>query len=102
MAMREIWSMQLSLMKRGGNRANRSMENPRFRAAYDFILLREQTGEFLDGLGDWWTKYQDANEDERQAMVQEINSHRPRNRRPRRRSKGSHQWLRLLSVLAAT
>lgn len=90
MAMREIWSMQLSLMKRGGNRANRSMENPRFRAAYDFILLREQTGESLDGLGDWWTKYQDANEDERQAMVQEINSHRPRNRRPRRRSKGSH------------
>ena len=90
MAMREIWSMQLSLMKRGGNRANRSMENPRFRAAYDFILLREQTGESLDGLGDWWTKYQDANEDERQAMVQEINSHRPRNRRPRRRFKGSH------------
>ena len=89
MAMREIWSMQLTLMKRGGNRANRSMENPRFRAAYDFILLREQTGESLDGLGDWWTKYQDVNEDERQAMVQQLNSHRPRNRRPRRRAKGS-------------
>lgn len=89
MAMREIWSMQLSLVKRGGNRANRSMENPRFRAAYDFILLREQTGESLNGLGDWWTLYQDADDDERQAMIQKINSHRPRNRRPRRRRKGS-------------
>lgn len=89
MAMREIWSMQLSLVKRGGNRANRSMENPRFRAAYDFILLREQTGESLNGLGDWWTLYQDADDDERQAMIQKINSHRPRNRRPRRRHKGS-------------
>ena len=88
MAMREIWSMQLTLVKRGGNRANRSMENPRFRAAYDFILLREQTGECLDGLGDWWTTYQEANEDERQTMVQQLSSHRPRNRRPRRKTKG--------------
>jgi poly(A) polymerase len=88
MAMREIWSMQLTLVKRGGNRANRSMENPRFRAAYDFILLREQTGESLNGLGNWWTKYQDASEDERQDMVQKLNTHRSRNRRPRRRPKG--------------
>lgn len=85
MAMREIWSMQLTLVKRGGNRAQRSMENPRFRAAYDFILLREQTGESLNGLGDWWTKYQDASEDERQHMVRNLNSHRSRNRRPRKR-----------------
>ena len=89
MAMREIWSMQLTLVKRGGNRAQRSMENPRFRAAYDFILLREQTGESLNGLGDWWTQYQDANEDERQSMVQKLNSGRPRKRRPRRRPQGS-------------
>ena len=85
-AMREIWSMQLTLVKRGGNRAQRSMENPRFRAAYDFILLREQSGESLNGLGDWWTKYQDASEDERQNMVQKLNSHRSRNRRPRKRT----------------
>lgn len=89
MAMREIWSMQLTLAKRGGNRASRSMENPRFRAAYDFILLREQTGESLGGLGDWWTNYQDASDDERQNMVQKLHSNRPRKRRPRRRQKGS-------------
>jgi poly(A) polymerase len=89
MAMREIWSMQLTLVKRGGNRASRSMENPRFRAAYDFILLREQTGESLGGLGDWWTNYQDASDDERQNMVQKFHSNKPRKRSPRRRQKGS-------------
>ena len=89
MAMREIWSMQLTLVKRGGNRASRSMENPRFRAAYDFILLREQTGESLGGLGNWWTNYQDASDDERQNMVQKLHSNKPRKRRPRRRQKGS-------------
>jgi poly(A) polymerase len=87
--MREIWSMQLTLVKRGGNRASRSMENPRFRAAYDFILLREQTGESLGGLGNWWTNYQDASDDERQNMVQKLHSNKPRKRRPRRRQKGS-------------
>jgi poly(A) polymerase len=89
MAMREIWSLQLTLVKRGGNRASRSMENPRFRAAYDFILLREQTGESLGGLGDWWTNYQDASDDERQNLVQKLHSNKPRKRRPRRRQKGS-------------
>jgi poly(A) polymerase len=90
MAMREIWAMQLTLVKRGGNRASRSMENPRFRAAYDFILLREQTGESLDGLGDWWTRYQDVSEDERQNMVQKLNTGKPRKRRPRRRPQSSN------------
>jgi len=85
MAMREIWSMQLTLMKRGGSRAKRSLENPRFRAAYDFILLREQTGESLDGLGDWWTRYQDASEDEQEKMVNMLSSGRSGNRRRRQR-----------------
>lgn len=89
-AMREIWSMQLTLAKRGGTRAKRSMENPRFRAAYDFVLLREQTGETLDGLGDWWTQFQDASEDEQHVMVQKLNSGRSRKHRPRRRPKGSN------------
>ena len=89
MAMREIWSMQLTLAKRGGNRADRSMENPRFRAAYDFILIREQTGESLGGLGDWWTNYQNASVCERQNMIQKLPSNKPRKRRPSRRQKGS-------------
>ena len=81
--------MQLTLSKRGGNRANRLMEQPRFRAAYDFVLLREQTGEQLDGLGDWWTKYQDVDEEARHKMVQKLNAGQSKGRRPRRRPRQS-------------
>lgn len=84
-AMREIWSLQLSLPKRTGQRAKRLSEHPRFRAAYDFVLLREQAGENLNGLGDWWTKYQQVNENEQQKMVQTFESTGPKKRRQRRK-----------------
>jgi len=83
--MREIWSLQLMLPKRGGNRAKRLSEHQRFRAAYDFTLLREQAGENLNGLGDWWTTYQEASEDKQQEMVEVLASDGPRKRRSRRR-----------------
>jgi len=59
--MREIWEMQLRLNKRQTKRALNLMYHPRFRAGYDFLLLREQVGESLDGLGAWWTKFQQDN-----------------------------------------
>ena len=59
--MREIWELQLRLPKNGGNRAQKLFQHPRFRAAYDFLLLREQSGEIPSGLGDWWTEYQVQN-----------------------------------------
>ena len=86
--MREIWELQARLHKRGGQQAFRMLNQQRFRAAYDFVLLREQSGEDIQGLGDWWTKFQDASEDERNAMVKDLGkqSHsrkrRPRNRKP--------------------
>ena len=84
--MREIWDLQLHLKRRGGNRAKRLAEHPRFRAAYDFILLREQAGEDLDGLGDWWTQYQDVDEDQRQSMAEDVlnKDKKPKRRRRRR------------------
>ena len=56
-AIREIWQLQLLLQKKEG--AARLMSNPRFRAAYDLLILREYSGESLDGTGMWWTKYQE-------------------------------------------
>jgi poly(A) polymerase len=41
----------------------------RFRAAFDFLLLREQSGEDLHGLGAWWTTYQSAPAEQRSTMV---------------------------------
>ena len=81
--MREIWSLQLRLPRRQGRRAYQLMEHPRFRAAYDFALLREESGEQLDGLGSWWTTFQSANEEDRENMVKALG--KPRYRRQRKR-----------------
>jgi poly(A) polymerase len=83
MPMREIWDLQLTLQKRGGQRAKRLAEHPRFRAAYDFVLLREQAGEDLNGLGDWWTAYQEADEEKRELMANALTQ--PKNKRRRRK-----------------
>ena len=80
---REIWDLQERLSRREGNRAERSFEHPRFRAAYDFLLMREQSGEELQGLGDWWTQYQSVSVDERLKMVAQLAP--PKGKRKRRR-----------------
>jgi poly(A) polymerase len=70
--MREIWELQLKLPKRHGHRAQQVLEQPRFRAAYDLLLLREQSGEQTNNLGQWWTRFQSASEEEKSAMVADI------------------------------
>nr|WP_308425690.1 polynucleotide adenylyltransferase PcnB [Marinobacterium nitratireducens] len=85
--LREIWELQLRLPRRQGNRAARLMEHPRFRAAYDLLLLRETSGEDLGGLSQWWTDYQAANPDDRASLQGEVppGAHKPRSRRRRPR-----------------
>lgn len=88
--MQEIWELQWQLPQRHGSRAERLLEHPRFRAAYDFLLLREHAGEMADGLGAWWTQYQQADATERQALVQALqpDSHRSNRKRHHRRRRG--------------
>ncbi len=57
--MREIWEFQLRLTRRHGKKAAELVEHRRFRAAYDFLLLREQAGEDTGNLGQWWTDFQE-------------------------------------------
>lgn len=91
--MREIWDLQSRLPGRQGMRALRLLDHPRFRAAYDFLLMREDAGEKLNGLGSWWTSFQSANDDEREQMVKDLGkqnaSSRPRRRRPRKPADGT-------------
>ncbi len=82
--MREIWEFQPRLTQRKGRRPARLVENPRFRAAYDFLLLRAESGEVEPELADWWTQYQNAGGEEQGAMDR---AERPRRRRRRRRRK---------------
>lgn len=66
---REIWDLQLKLEKRHGRRPDSTLEHPRFRAGYDFLLLREQVAEITSGLGEWWTQYQSADEVKRRELI---------------------------------
>ncbi len=59
--MKEIWEYQIRLSKTRGRGPKQLVQQPRFRAAYDFLLLREQSGEQLNGLGGWWTQFQKDN-----------------------------------------
>ena len=89
MPMRDIWELQMRLPRRSGRRAAELLEHRYFRAAYDFLLLREQAGEIPEDLGPWWTAFQEANEDTRQGMQKKLSGDKAgpkrRRRKPRHR-----------------
>lgn len=70
--MREIWSMQPRFEKRTGSSPYSMLEQPRFRAGFDFLRLRAQTGEVEPELAEWWEKFSTAYDDERHAMVEAV------------------------------
>jgi poly(A) polymerase len=59
--MQEIWGLQSRFLQTRGKRPQRLLTHPRFRAAYDFLLLRAQSGEADPELASWWTDFQDGN-----------------------------------------
>lgn len=79
--MRELWELQVRLGQRSPKRCEQLIQHPRFRAAYDLLLLREQAGEIEPGLGEWWTQYQEADPAEREQMCQDLGQKAPRKRR---------------------
>ena len=56
--MREIWTLQSRFAHTRGKRPHRLAAHPRFRAAYDFLLLRAEAGEADGALAGWWTDFQ--------------------------------------------
>jgi poly(A) polymerase len=89
MVTRDIWNMQPRLMKRQGKRAFRSLLHPKFRAAYDFLALRNEAGEPLEDIVDWWTRFQEVSANEQESMVAGLSggdkAAKPRRRRRRRK-----------------
>ncbi len=65
------------------------MDHKRFRAAYDFLLLRELAGEQTEQLGEWWTEYQEATDERKLDMKQASNNGRQRKRKRKPRKKSS-------------
>ncbi|RJX74505.1 polynucleotide adenylyltransferase PcnB [Vibrio sinensis] len=82
---REIWQLQLRLPRRNGKRAFRLMELNKFRAGYDFLDMRaEIEGGETELLAKWWSTFQNAGRNMRQAMANDLDSASPK---PNRRKK---------------
>ena len=85
---REIWGLQPRLVnRRGRGGASRLLTNPRFRAAYDFLLLRAESGEDVAEHAKWWTRFQEVDDSERRSMLEDKRG--PKRRRRRRRGRGA-------------
>lgn len=80
--MREIWILQYRFPRRYGHRPYKILEHPRFRAAYDFLLIRALAGEEEVELADWWTEFQEVDENTRKQMMAKIR--RPQRRKPKK------------------
>jgi poly(A) polymerase len=68
--MRDVWGLQPKFNARVGSKPSRLITHPRFRAGYDFLLLRAETGGADPELAEWWAKYQNASETEQRKMTQ--------------------------------
>jgi poly(A) polymerase len=94
--MREIWMLQSRFDNRVGQRPYRFLEQPRFRAAFDFMALRSEAGEVPASMVDWWTEFQRSDEVVREGLMTQARSHpeaqedsaQVRKRRRRRRRTG--------------
>ncbi len=67
--MREIWLMQPRFERRIGNTPRSLVEQPRYRAGYDFLRLRADAGEIDAELAEWWEDYALGDADEREALL---------------------------------
>jgi poly(A) polymerase len=96
LGVREMFALQPRLEHPRGRRALRVLEHPRFRAAYDLLLLRAQYGLAPEAMAQWWTRLQEVSTEERGRMADALSreggppaaASSRRRRRPRRRRPG--------------
>jgi poly(A) polymerase len=67
--MRDIWAMQPRFERRTGKTPYKLLEHLRFRAGYDFLLLRCEAGEIDAEIGRWWTDFAAGDADQREALL---------------------------------
>jgi poly(A) polymerase len=93
--MRDIWAMQPRFERRTGKAPYKLLEHPRFRAGFDFLLLRCESGELDAELGNWWTSFYAGDIAERERLINSSREpqgaaakKRPRRRGPRKTGEG--------------
>ncbi|MFB3106268.1 MAG: polynucleotide adenylyltransferase PcnB, partial [Pseudomonadales bacterium] len=82
----DVWQLQERLETRRARQIQRTLSHPRFRAAYDFLLLRSLAGLFETRIADWWTEIQETDSTQREQMIAEL-APEPRRKRRRRRQR---------------
>jgi poly(A) polymerase len=88
MPMREIWALQPRLADRCAKRVSRLLAHPRFRAGYDFMMLRAEAGEVSQDLAEWWTALQEDHSQNRSNVSSGRGKRRHRARRRRKQPAG--------------
>ena len=81
---KDIWALQPRFEQRAGKRPYALLEQPRFRAGYDFLVLRAESGEIDREVADWWTRFQNVDGEERAEMLM---PEQPGDKKKRRRRK---------------
>lgn len=81
--MREIWMMQPRFERRSGSGPFSLVEQPRYRAGFDFLLLRADAGEVEPSLVDWWEDFALGDEEERRALLDEVRESQRRSSGPK-------------------
>jgi poly(A) polymerase len=80
--MREIWLMQPRFERRTGSGPLSLIEQPRFRAGFDFLRLRADTGELPDELAEWWEDFSLGTDEERRALLDDVRAQQQPRRVP--------------------
>ncbi|MEI6868425.1 MAG: polynucleotide adenylyltransferase PcnB [Methylophilaceae bacterium] len=70
--MKEIWRLQPRFENQSPKKIYRLLLHPRFRAAYDFMLLRCESNQLDKNIGIWWTAFIDADHHEKSLMVKRL------------------------------
>jgi len=103
--MKDIWILQDKLARREGKRAFKCFEHPKFRAGYDFLLLRaeiENTPVLIE-LAKWWTDFQTVSNDARIQMIKSVKiSPSSKRRTPRKRKKPTKSSINLSADSSST
>jgi poly(A) polymerase len=95
LGVREMFAAQPRLEQPRGRRALRMLEQPRFRAGFDLLLLRADMGLASRELADWWTRLQEVSQADRDRMADALSPQQNQGseggaarRGPRRRRRG--------------
>ena len=78
--MRETWMMQPRFEKRTGSTPYGLIDQPRFRAAFDFMRLRADVGEVDEALAEWWQEFSLASDERREDLLEQAREEQGRSR----------------------